>query len=732
MRKSAVLWLVLGAIGYAILPWYMVEGGGIFPLTLPPGYPLGNGGSGLALAVAGGRWWLLPLALPFLLAPAAVPRPTDDRRGADLLIAAGALGLLLLVAEGFAIDHRGWSTAWLKVLFEGPEPRQFGMGSGATLTATAFVMLLTQGLARRGFCRGDAFTTSAIGLIVALIGLFVIFPVAEILVSAFKDEAGRFAPVEFTAKFFDSSIWGLGCVVGGTNCGVAWNTLLLAVVVGVGTTALGLAFALVAARTAFRFKGLLRVMALLPIITPPFVIGLAVILLFGRAGVVSEFLLSTFDIPPSRWIYGLPGVFMAQMLAFTPIAFMVLIGVVQGVSPSLEEASQTLRARNWTTFATISLPLMRPGIANAFLLSFAESMADFGNPLVLSGNFDVLSTKIFFAVVGASHDQGKAAVLAIVLLAFTLGAFYAQYRWVGRRSYTTVTGKGDAGLPMPLPRRIKWLCYGTVIPWVVFTAVIYVTIAIGGFVRVMGRDYTPTFQHYLTAFAVQATERGLYFAGVAWNSFWTTLEIAVISAPLTAAVGLLTAYLLARQVFAGQRAFEFGTMLSFAIPGTVVGVSYIIAFNVPPVEITGTGLILVICFVFRNMPVGVRAGIATMSQIDKSLDEASTMLGARSLVTVRKVILPLLRPAIIASLVYSVVRAMTAVSAVIFLVSAEYNMATSYIVGRVEAGEFGVAIAYSTVLIVVMLVMITVIQAVVGERRLGRRASSEIAIQGAG
>ena len=183
--------------------------------------------------------------------------------------------------------------------------------------------------------------------------------------------------------------------------------------------------------------------------------------------------------------------------------------------------------------------------------------------------------------------------------------------------------------------------------------------------------------------------RGLHFTGAAWPSLTTTLIIATVAAPLTAAVGLLTAWLLSRQDFAGKRSFEFGTLLSFAIPGTVVGISYILAFNVPPIELTGTAAILVICFVFRNMPVGVRAGIATMSQIDKSLDEASLTLGARSFTTVRKVILPLLRPAIVASLVYSFVRAMTAVSAIIFLVSAQYNMATAYIVGRVEAEPSG-------------------------------------------
>ena len=203
----------------------------------------------------------------------------------------------------------------------------------------------------------------------------------------------------------------------------------------------------------------------------------------------------------------------------------------------------------------------------------------------------------------------------------------------------------------------------------------------------------------MKAFDIGWNEFGLHWRGSAWGSFWTTLTIALISAPLTAAIGLLTAYLLVRQDFAGKQAFEFGTMLSFAIPGTVIGVSYVIAFNVPPIELTGTGVILVLSFIFRNMPVGVRAGVASMSQIDRSLDESSLTLGANSWQTFRKHRAAAARPAILAALVYSFVRAMTAISAVIFLVSARYDMSTSYIVGRVENNEYGIAIAYSAVLI---------------------------------
>jgi iron(III) transport system permease protein len=719
MSRATLGWIVLSWVGFALLPWY-----GFDRSATPTAADYFVSGSALVHGVRG-AWWLLPILVPLGMALIPFVRPSVRQKG-GWLVASGLLGLALIVLQGFSIGLNGWTFDILRSLFGEPGPSQAGMGYGAALTSASFLIVLCHGLAARGWCQGDAFVTSSIGVVIALIVVFVFFPVATILASAFADNSGNFAPSEFLAKVMDRSIWGLDCLSSDLRCGVAWNTLFLGLLVGVGTTALGLAFALIATRTEFRYKKLLRVMSVLPIITPPFVIGLALILLFGRSGALSSVLWEWFGIPRSRWIYGLPGVLIAQLLAFTPIAFLVLIGVVQGISPTLEEASQTLRARSWTTFWTVTLPLMRPGLANAFLLGFVESLADFGNPLVLAGNYEVLSTKIFFAVVGAQQDQGRAAVLSIILLAFTLGAFWLQHAWLGKKVYTTVTGKGDAGIPLPLPRRVAAASYLTAIPWAIFTVAVYAIIVVGAFVRSMGRDYTPTLEHFLTAFRIERADQGLYFSGSAWDSFFATVKVAALSAPLTAAIGLLTAYLLTRQRFSGQRSFEFGTLLSFAIPGTVVGVSYILAFNVPPIEITGTGFILVMCFVFRNMPVGVRSGIATLSQIDKSLDEASLTLGARSATTMRRVVLPLLRPAIVASLVYSFVRAMTAVSAVIFLVTAEYNMATTYIVGRVEAGEFGLAIAYSTVLIVVMLLAIVAIQLIVGERRLGRRSASAV------
>jgi iron(III) transport system permease protein len=387
----------------------------------------------------------------------------------------------------------------------------------------------------------------------------------------------------------------------------------------------------------------------------------------------------------------------------------------------VEEAAQTLRASRWKTFTTVTLPLMKPGLTNAFLVGFIESMADFGNPVVVGGQYAVLSTDIFFAIVGAQFDPGRAASLALLLTGFALAVFFVQQRVLGRVGYTTVTGKGDAGLAMPLPDGVRRLCVGVAGPWLAFTVVVYLFAFIGGFVQTWGRDYTPTLAHLRTAFDLQWGEYGLVWAGTAWNSLFTTVRLAAIAAPLSAGLGLLIAWLLARTQFAGRRVFEFGALLAFAIPGTVLGISYILAFNVPPFELTGTALIIVLCFVFRSLPVGVRAGAASLRQLDPSLDEASTMLRASTATTLRRVVLPLLRPALVAALVYSFVRSMTTVSAVVFLVTAENELATTYIIGRVGNGDYGVALAYCTVLIVLMSLATMLIQRLVGERQLGRR-----------
>lgn len=700
-------WPLLLLATLLALPWY--KGGAAFSTALAEGME--------------GRVWLLPLVAIAAVLAALSLMTRDWRIHAATPVLVG-VGFAWLFLQGFGVGLRGPALPGIELLFPAATDGQPGFGWGAWIAGLALTGTVAEVLASRGFCRGERFAAFSIVGIVAALTLFVFFPILKLMSAAFVTPDGVISAMPFLTRLTAPDLWTLGCMTGAGRCGVVINSLLLGVLSAAFATALGLSLALLVARTDFKMKRALRAISILPIITPPFVVGVAIIVLFGRTGIVTVEIADWFGIRPTRWIYGLPGILVAQVLAFAPVTFLVILSALEAINPTLEEASTTLGARPVTTFRTVTWPLLRPALAAAFLLAFIESLADFGNPIVLGGSYDVLSTKIFFAVVGAQYDLGQAATLSVLLLALTVGAFWVQTRWLGRASYVTVTGKSDAGLIAPVPPLIKWLAVAAVLPFVLFTVGVYAVVLAGGFVKDIARmELSPTFGHLWTAFSFEINERGVQLFGSAWDSMITTLWVSALSAPLTMGIGILTAWLIARQDFAGKRAFEFGTLLSFAIPGTVVGVSYIAAFNVPPIDITGTLWILVICFVFRNMPVGMRAGIAALAQIDRSMEEASQTMGAGGGRVLRDVVLPLIKPAIFTALVYAFVTAMTAVSAVIFLVSARHNMATAYIMGRVESGEFALAIAYSTVLMLVMAVCVALMNMAVGRRLLGRRSA---------
>ncbi len=688
-RKTVRAWALIGVAAYFVLPWYALDYG-LFDSTLDE----------LFDALAWRRYPGLAMA-PTLACVILALRPWAflDRALIARIEAAAGLGALVL-------------------LFVAAKMSGVALGLGAAIQVTVFGAIAALAFARRGYIQGDAFMTGSILLIGGLIVAFILFPISTILSKVLVDMNGTFTPFRF---FEIVTSLGFGRVL--------MNSLVLAVAVGLSTTFLGFVFALYAVRAKARYRGLIRIFSILPIITPPFVIGLALILIFGRSGTINDILVELFGrggffVPEGAggwfertpYIYGFPGIFLAQTLAFTPVSYLVMNGMLGAISPALEEASLTMRATDGQTFRYVTLPLIRPGIANAFLLSVIESLADFGNPLILGGDYDVLSTEIYFSIVGAQLDYSRAGALGATLLAISLTIFLVQSKWIGRKSYVTVTGKGSGGQPLPLPLWLQRSCGVVVNGWILFNAVLYGSIFVGGFVVNWGADYTPTLSHHAELWTV-----GIDYGG--WPSYLNTLKLALIAAPLTALVGILIAYVITRRRFVGRGIVDFGAMVSFAIPGTVMGVAYILAFNVPPIQLTGTALILVVSFIFRNMPVGIRAGISALSQIDKSLEEASVTQRAGSLRTIVSVVLPLLRPAIISASVYSFIRAVTSVSAVIFLVTAETNVSTTYILARVERGDYGVAVAYGTVLIVTMLAVSIAIERMVGRSRTQRQVA---------
>jgi iron(III) transport system permease protein len=490
---------------------------------------------------------------------------------------------------------------------------------------------------------------------------------------------------------------------------VLLNTLVLGGLVAVAGTALGFLYAYTLARAALPrwLRVPLRLLLFLPLVSPPFALALATILLFGRSGLITRGLLGL-----ETNVYGLPGLLFVQVVTFFPVAALLLEGLLRALDPSLEEAALSLGASRWRVFRTVTLPLLVPGLAGASLLLFIESLADLGNPILIGGDFNTLAVQSWLAIVGQGNFQLGAALSAVLLLP-TLVVFVLQRYWVGRRSYVSVTGKPAAGRGAPPGGPATWGLALFCLAVALLVALLYATVLAGAFVRVWGADYTPTLEHFATAVA-----RG----GKAVRD--TTL-LSAVATPLAAGLGLVVAYLTVRRRFAGREALDFTAMLGAAVPGTVLGIGYLVAFNRPPLALTGTAAIIVLAFAVRSMPMGQRAAGAALQQIDPALEEASVNLGADAQRTFRRVVLPLLRPALLAGMVFAFTRNMTALSAMIFLASPRWKILTKEILDQMELGFQGVAVAYTGFLILIVLGVTGLLHLVVG--RWGRAARVELA-----
>jgi iron(III) transport system permease protein len=531
----------------------------------------------------------------------------------------------------------------------------------------------------------DPLLLALVAVIFASIAIFVVYPLVKVFLTSFQAQ-GEFTLANYEL-FTQRRLYRNALI----------NSLMVGALVGVIGVVLGYIIAFTLIRTNVPGKRILHILTILPIISPPFVGAVSILFLFGFNGLVTRHILQLDGFS----IYGFHGVVFSQIFTFAPIAYLSLRGVLQSINPTLEDAALNIGASRWQTFWKVTLPLFLPGIASAFLIVFIESMSDFGNPLVLAGAaFPMLAPQAYLEITGA-FNLPRGATLAVILLLPSLTAFAIQRYYISKRQYVTVTGKPTSSTSKLVSEPAKWLLYAVVLLFALLVVAFYAVILVGAFTRVWGFDYMLTLQHFR------------YVFDVGWKTVQDTLIIAVVSTPISGILGMLIAFLVVRRNFPGKGAMEFGSILSYAVPGTVVGIGYILAFNNPPLLLTGTLTILVLAFVFRYVPVGIQSGIAVLKQIDPSIEEAAQNLGADGVTTFRKVTLPLIAPAFFSGLIYAFVRAMTAISAAIFLVSANWNLMTVQILNQVGSGRLGVAAAFSIVLILIVTVAIAVIGALV-------------------
>ena len=523
-------------------------------------------------------------------------------------------------------------------------------------------------------------TFTIIFTMVSLI-VFAVIPLVKVLIQSFISYEGT---VSFDAY--------LRAFTSEENFKALSHSLTLGAASGILSTAIGFLFAYSAAYVHMRWKRLFNLIAMLPIVSPPFAIALSIILLFGSRGLISYTLLGLQDVN----IYGFRGLLFAQTLSYFPIAYLLLNGVLGSIDPSIEEAARNMGASRGKTFLHVTLPLCLPGIANAFLLVFIKSVADFGNPITIGGNYQTLATQIYYQAIGNYDMQGGAAV-AILLLLISIGLFALSKLWVEKKTFVTITGKAARGRVLIDEKHIAVPinagCY-----FISFIVIgLYILIPLVSFVKLWGINYTFTLEHYRYAF------------GIGMKSLRDSTLMAALATPVTGILAMVIAFLTVRKRFVGRKAMELISMLGMTVPGTVMGIGYVLSFNTPPLVLTGTMLIIVLSYVFRYLPVGVQSGVTSLKQIDPSIEEAAADLGANSFTTFTTVTLPLIKTAFFGGLVYTFVKSMTSISAVIFLVSARYKLLTVSILDQVDSGKFGVASALSTMLIVVVYIAIAIL-----------------------
>jgi len=545
----------------------------------------------------------------------------------------------------------------------------------------------------------DPMLVGSIAFLLVFCTLFIVYPLVILLKDGFADSTHKFTFNSFVYAFQKYS----GFMVS------AKNSVVVGLAASFGATVLALLFAYVEVYVKVRTKILqilFKIVSFLPVVSPPFVISISLILLFGDTGYITHDLLGIID--AKHAFYGYPGLIMVEIITFFPVAYLMLKGLLKNIDPSLEEASRDMGASRFKVFTSVTLPLLLPGLGNAFLVTFVESVADFANPMIIGGSMETMATCIYNQLMGANGPdaQYRAAAMSVLLLLVSMSIFLVQKYVLERKTVSTLTGKASRQRmlidekPVTIPLCI--LC-GLVS---LFVISLYVLVFMCSFWKnLVNTDFT--WKHYKYVFS----DNGL-------SAFKPTLLMAAIAAPLTALLSMIIAYLIVKKKFKGKGVLEFVSMLAMAVPGTILGVGFIRGY-VKGIFHTGllggiynTMWIIIIVFIVRSLPVGVRSGVSALRQIDKSIEESAYDMGAKSGKVFLTVTLPLIADSFFSSLVTSFVRSITAISAVIMLVTPKLQLVTCQINEFAGKGEYCTATAYASVLIVVASIAVLIMNLV--------------------
>lgn len=537
-------------------------------------------------------------------------------------------------------------------------------------------------LDRKKFFADPIMVTTIVVLIVFLT-LFILYPLAILLVDSFV--TGEGITLNVFKRILDMPSFRKAIT----------NTLKVGFLVGILSALIGLLFAYVEEYVQLKTKvlsSLFKVISLLPVVSPPFVLSLSMIMLFGKAGIITRYLLHIYE----NNVYGFWGITIVQTLTFFPVCYMMMKGLLKNIDPSLEEAARDMGASRFKVFTTVTLPLILPGLGNAFLVTFIESIADFANPMIIGGSYDTLATSIYLQITGA-YDKEGASAMAVVLLAITLMMFIVQKYYLEAKSTATLTGKASRQRMLITDKSVTRPLTIFCLLIALFVILMYICVPFGALFKTWGYDFSLTFKWF-----------GLVFSRYkGFKAFKDSFLLSLIASPITALLSMIISYLVVKRNFRSKGFIEAVSMLAMAVPGTVLGVGYIRGYSAGVFRtgflqsLYGTGALLVIVFIVRSLPTGTRSGISALRQIDKSIEESAYDMGADSFKVFMTVTLPLIKDSFLSGLVTAFVRSITAISAIILLVTPKFLLITVQINEFAEKGSYGIACAFATILILI-------------------------------
>lgn len=530
-------------------------------------------------------------------------------------------------------------------------------------------------------------------MVLALLGsvcLFVLYPMVCILLRSLSDGAGGLT-LDSYAQVWAQYRTSLGNSVFTALCTSALSTLF------------SLSSALLVSTGRGWRRGLGMGLLLITMVSPPFVSSLAYIQLYGRRGWITYRLLGLSWNPYNCW-----GVIWMQSLSFVPVNALFLLGLLGQMDRDSLLAAQDLGAGPRNILLDVVLPLLKPGILVCALLSFVRSLADFGTPVIIGGRFSTIASDIYLQLTGFSNLE-KASAMNMVLLLPSIAAFFL-YRWL-MGQVGALSGERSRRQQFVLPLR---RCGG---PGAV--------ILLGGlaFFLLIGVQYACI----LSAGFLKRTKNGTVFTLEYVEKLWRfnldTVVRSVVYALIVALAGTLFAMLFAYLVH--RRGVKFGgffdclATLPYMLPGTCFGIGYILAFNRPPLKLTGTAVIVLANMLFKQLPTTTKICSATLAQIPLAQERAARDLGGDRLSVLRYVILPGLRPAFLSCFAYNFSSSMTTAGAVLFLIDPGHQLAVFKLFDAVYTGEYALASLMASLIVVIVLAVEGGVSWAVGRKECG-------------